>query len=367
MATAEKLEGVDCDAVALEGIRAVLRGRLAEMYDLRAAALRWEEIEGVHRMRVASRRLRSALRDFDDFIESKGVPQRRLKEVADALGKVRDQDVAIAALEKVRKKAGSGVDEGIGLLVAERNARRERARAKLESIIAETPLTELKERFLARLEKIGNGEGRKKEAKRARRTKKAVSFRQAGRGVIESRLEELREFSNSLHHPFNVEPLHRMRIAAKRLRYALEMFAPCWGGKLASYSREVAELQTSLGELRDCDIWIDDFGARLDRHRDESHDPEGSADSRVRLAAIWLLDYFTKERGKHFRRALVRRHKWETGGFFERLIEVLDEPQSAVPEVEAGADVEVASSEEAADSTPEVEQGAGHASGERAT
>src|ERR1700750_488555 len=103
MATAEKLEGFDCEAGALEGIRAVLRGRLAEMYDLRAVALRWEEIEGVHRMRVASRRLRSALRDFDDFIESKGVPQRRLKEVADALGKVRDQDVAIAALEKVRK------------------------------------------------------------------------------------------------------------------------------------------------------------------------------------------------------------------------------------------------------------------------
>lgn len=88
MATAEKLEGVDCEAGALEDIRAVLRGRLVELYDLRAAALRWEDIEGVHRMRVASRRLRrSALRDFDDFIESKGVPQRRLKEVADALGK----------------------------------------------------------------------------------------------------------------------------------------------------------------------------------------------------------------------------------------------------------------------------------------
>lgn len=335
MATAEKLEGVDCEAGALEGIRAVLRGRLVEMCDLRAAALEWEDIEGVHRMRVASRRLRSALSDFDSFL-GKGVPQRRLKEVASALGKVRDQDVAIAALEKVGKKAGAGVKEGIGLLIAERSARRERARAKLEVAIAETPLAELKERFLSRLEKAGGVERGKKEGKRARGAK-ALSFRQVGREVIGSRLEELREFSNSLHRPFDIDPLHRMRIAAKRLRYALEMFAPCWGGKLSSCSREVAELQTSLGELRDCDLWIDDLGERLDRHHNESKSAgEQSADSRVRPAAIWLLNHFTKERGKHFRRALVRWHKWEKKGFFERMVEALEDAQAAAPELEAG-------------------------------
>jgi hypothetical protein len=100
------------------------------MFDLRATALRWEDIEGVHRMRVASRRLRSALRDFDDFIEGRGVPHRRLIDVAGALGEVRDQDVAIAALEKVRKKASGDVAEGIGLLIGERDALRARARGR---------------------------------------------------------------------------------------------------------------------------------------------------------------------------------------------------------------------------------------------
>lgn len=332
----KELEGVDCDAGALEGVRAVLRARLAQMCDLRAAALEWEDIEGVHQMRVASRRLRSALRDFDELLGRDAVPQRRLKEVADALGDVRDQDVALAALEKVRKKAGQGVIEGIGLLISEREAVRARARERLEAVIAEASLAELRQKFLQRLDRVGADGRQKKGDKRKRVTKKVLSFRQAGRAVIESRLKELREFSNSLHYPFDVEPLHRMRIAAKRLRYALELFAPCWGGRLTPCSREVAELQTSLGELRDCDLWLADLGARLDRHRDESAG-EPDADSRIRLAAIWLLNHFTKERSKHFRQALVRWHKWETGGFFERMLETLDEARATGPEPQAGA------------------------------
>lgn len=59
MATVEELKEVDCDAGAVEGVRAVLRARLTEMCDLRETALRWEDIEGVHKMRVASRRATS--------------------------------------------------------------------------------------------------------------------------------------------------------------------------------------------------------------------------------------------------------------------------------------------------------------------
>ena len=54
VAAAEESQGLDCDAEALEGVRAILRARLEDMFDLRETALRWEEIEGVHKMRAAS-------------------------------------------------------------------------------------------------------------------------------------------------------------------------------------------------------------------------------------------------------------------------------------------------------------------------
>lgn len=70
MAALEKFGGPDCEAGALEGIRAVLRARLDEMCNLRAAGMRWEEIEGVHRMRVAVRALaRRHKRETGGFFE----------------------------------------------------------------------------------------------------------------------------------------------------------------------------------------------------------------------------------------------------------------------------------------------------------
>lgn len=332
MAKAKKIEALDCEAEALSGVRLVLQTRLGEILDLRAAALNWEDIEGVHDMRVASRRLRSAIKDFGSFLGKKSLPKRRLKEVADALGEVRDQDVAIAALEKMRAEAGAAdVGAGIARLVAERAAVRDVARRKMSDIVTETSLAELQQKFLARLEEVGGtattGGKDVSRKQRGRRAPKVVSFRQAGREIIAARIAELQELSDSLHHPFVSEPLHDMRIAAKRLRYAIELFGQCWSGKLSSYSREVSELQTSLGELRDCDIWIADLGARLDRERAASAPAvtdAADAQGQVRRAAIFLLNHFTKERGNHFRDALARWEEWETTGFFARMESDLD-------------------------------------------
>lgn len=331
MAAAREVEGLDCGAGALDGIRLVLWTRFEEMYDQRGAALGIEDVKGVHDMRVASRRLRSALRDFKGFYDRKALPKGRLKEVAGALGEVRDQDVAIDALEEMLSKASGAAAEGIELLVAERRMIRAQARARLAPLIAEGPLGELRSKFLSWLEQAG-GDRDKKNARRTLGSPQGMSFRRAGVEVIESRLAELLELSDSLNHPFDSEPLHEMRIAAKRLRYALELFSPCWGGALKPAAREVSDLQTALGDLRDCDTWVEDLGARLDR-RDRSEVAfAGAADPRIRPAALWLLSHYTKERGEHFCRALALWQEWEAVGFFGRVRDQLRNAQSFKPE-----------------------------------
>jgi CHAD domain-containing protein len=331
MAAAKEIEGLNCDAGAHEGIALVLRTRFGEMYDLRGEALGSEDSKGVHDMRVASRRLRSALRDFRGFYERKGLPKRRLKEVAGALGEVRDQDVAIEALGKMQSEMDGAAAEGIEHLINERREIRERARARLGPVISEERLGELQQKFFTWLEHMGGGHD-----KRGARRTHGMSFRQAGVEVIEARLEELLEVGDSVYHPFKFEPLHRARIAAKRLRYALELFSSCWGGGLKPLAREFTKLQDALGDLRDCDTWIADLGPRLDRRRDPSEAIVlRAADLSVRPAAAWLLSHFTKERGGHFSSALTLWQEWEAENFFGRVRETLHDSQATAPEAPA--------------------------------
>jgi len=111
MARARKIKGIDCNGATGDGIRLVLDGRFSEMSKFRDAALNWNDPEGVHSMRVASRRLRSASRDFMPFLRQRGLTPvlKQTKSIAAALGEVRDQDVAIIALEKIQKQSPDAV------------------------------------------------------------------------------------------------------------------------------------------------------------------------------------------------------------------------------------------------------------------
>ncbi|MDQ3062280.1 MAG: CHAD domain-containing protein, partial [Acidobacteriota bacterium] len=244
MAKAKEITGLDCAANALEWVAEVLRVRFDEVVNLRDAALDFSDIEGVHSMRVATRRLRSALRDFMPLMDKR--PSKRvrkeLKQLADALGAVRDQDVAIVALEELQVEAETEpIREDIGRLLEERSDLREVARLDLIKALAADNLNDLQERFTATIDKVV----------RRKKSKQVVSFNEAGRKVVASSLQDLLDLGASLYEPFNIEELHEMRIAAKRLRYAIELFVACWGARAAPFADEIAEMQSFLGEVHD--------------------------------------------------------------------------------------------------------------------
>lgn len=333
MAKAKEIEELDCEGNAAVGIGLVLCGRLEEMCGLRAGALDWSDAEGVHDMRVASRRLRSALRDFKPYLRRRrklASAVKELKRVADALGAVRDDDVAIMALEELQREAMAEVTKGIAILMDERRGQRDAARASLVKAIKEERLAGLQSEFAVAIESAT--EPRRHHAKK-KSAAAALSFRAAGREIILARLEELRELSACLYMPFEVAGLHSMRIAAKRLRYAMELFASCWGEALNENGKEVAELQTSLGELHDCDVWLEGFGQTLrdfQRRVDENGSPLNEAEQQKRGAIVWLMRHFARARMKHFGNALTRWHEWETNGFFTQLVNSLDARPPAV-------------------------------------
>ncbi|MGB7925465.1 MAG: CHAD domain-containing protein, partial [Pyrinomonadaceae bacterium] len=251
MAKAKEIVGLDCEASVGAGAVLVLRVRMEEVGQLRAAALDWSDMEGVHDMRVASRRLRSALRDFMPYLRKTKLrrAQDYLKTVADALGTVRDHDVAIMALEELVKEAPEDVVAGVERLAAERAAEREGERAALAKAISEGVIARAQGEFAYALEHAAKATRGKRNAKRDQEPETEPSFRQAGRDIIAAGFDELQRLSTSLHQPHGEKRLHRMRIAAKRLRYAVELFAHCFGEPLVPFAEEIADMQGHLGEV----------------------------------------------------------------------------------------------------------------------
>ncbi len=310
MAKAKEITGLDCAANALEWAAIVLRVRFEEVIERRDAALDFSDIEGVHAMRVATRRLRSALRDFLPLLKKRPLKKVRknLKEIADALGAVRDQDVAILALEHLQAAAeidqiSEQIKEGIEKLLEERRAARETAQANLIQALDADGLAKLQTNFTAALDK----------AVRKNKRTRVVSFTEAGREAVAASLQELCDLGVSLYEPFKVERLHEMRIAAKRLRYAVELFTACWGERVAPFAVEIAEMQSFLGEVHDCDVWLENLSVRM-RGRQN-----GAVTGSEHKAAVWLLSEFIKTRTKNYRAALKLWSEWETTDFTERM------------------------------------------------
>jgi hypothetical protein len=75
--------------------------------------------------------------------------------------------------------------------------------------------------------------------------------------VVSVRIDELYDFVPSVLNPKRVKKLHEMRIAAKRLRYVLEVTSSvCFGPYALTATKRVRELQDLLGEIHDCDIQL---------------------------------------------------------------------------------------------------------------
>jgi CHAD domain-containing protein len=74
--------------------------------------------------------------------------------------------------------------------------------------------------------------------------------------IVSARLEELRGFADAALYVDAGKEQHDMRIAAKRLRYVLEIFAPCLGEQAEAARGASKQLQSVLGDLHDCDLML---------------------------------------------------------------------------------------------------------------
>jgi CHAD domain-containing protein len=209
-----------------------------------------EDIEALHDMRVASRRLRAALRVFGPCFRSKDLKPvvAEVRNITQALGSVRDQDVFLDFLAGYAKSSGAD----IAWLIEHENIVRENGRSAMIQVLGDLKQSDLPKRMAKLIGSATNAKSINNER-----------FVAQAPGQIAPRLADLLDLSATIQDPSKAAELHQMRIASKRLRYTLEAFAPCFGRRMQERISEVKLLQEFLGDIHDCDVWIDKLRQHL--------------------------------------------------------------------------------------------------------
>lgn len=210
------------------------------------AAKSWEDIEGVHQVRVALRRLRSALTVFRAAIPREATNDwgQQMRQFASALGRARDLDVfiseALAPLVEYLPRPGAK------RLMALARYHRERAYDPVRSMLESTEYQRFKKDFRVWLKTEGWRSVALTEAERARLDSNIVAF---ARELLNRRLRKVLKTGRDAD-PDSAHEMHQLRIECKKLRYAVEFFLPLFEGA-EDFVAHMKKLQDLLGIMHD--------------------------------------------------------------------------------------------------------------------
>lgn len=198
---------------------------------------------GVHQMRVALRRLRSALRAFRPAVDGRPLrdADRRLKALAALLGPARDWDVFLGGLGAELAGALPGEARVTALLEAAR-ARRDLAYARLAEHLASAEFRLLLWDLCALV------------ACRPWQVEKDDPIEDFAAALLARRWRKISAAGEDIEHLPDAD-FHALRLDAKRLRYVAELFAPLWGRKRGRrFLDRLAAVQEQMGLANDAAV-----------------------------------------------------------------------------------------------------------------
>jgi CHAD domain-containing protein len=145
VAKAKSIPDLSADDSYAEAAAKIVSVRAEELAENAQGVLDTGDIERVHDMRVATRRLRAALEIFEPCFPAKAYDEAlgEVKRLADALGERRDRDVAIAALHAFNDQMPSPDRRGIASLIEQLRTEQDDANRDLAPLVEDPKLAEL--------------------------------------------------------------------------------------------------------------------------------------------------------------------------------------------------------------------------------
>ncbi len=257
--------GLTADDTMAESCRKTLLYHLQRMMRHEPGTRAGEDPEELHDMRVATRRMRAALRVFADYVDKDGYRPflKAMRQTGRELGAVRDLDVFMiktqAYIDSLPPEARSGLDP----LVEAWHAERDRVRAELLGYLDSERYQRFKERFEAFLRTPGAGDGR---ALGSDGEPLPVRVGDVLPAVVFDRLAHVKAFDGPISRPdAPLSVFHQLRITSKGLRYTLEFFQEVLGPESKPLIDRTKQVQDHLGDLQDavvtCDVLLGFLGS----------------------------------------------------------------------------------------------------------
>jgi CHAD domain-containing protein len=234
-----------------EAGRKILLGEFIKMLKVEDGSRTGEDIEDVHKMRVAIRRLRSAFRLLRPYYKTKVVEEfnDELRKLMTHLGKVRDLDVLIHDLTQFMPSLN---DEGRAIMqtvIDTLDQRRVAARAELNHTLDSKNYRRFQKTFTRFLTTEGAGARSQTES-----LVTPYQVRHVLTLLIYKHLAAVRAYETVLDNA-DAPTLHMLRIEFKRLRYTLSLFSDVLTGKeIEEFSKELVTLQDLLGRINDISV-----------------------------------------------------------------------------------------------------------------
>ncbi|MGB4442317.1 MAG: CHAD domain-containing protein [Coriobacteriia bacterium] len=239
--------GVDARTTLAQAAPALLLAKAEPLFDLEDAARGGADADAVHDMRVASRRLREAMRLLGPLYPPKafGTWYKRVRRITRALGPVRDSDVFIEDFTKLGNHVGAEGKRAVAFMVGYRTGRREHELDVLDAELAGLDLAENRRSFESFARRLADpasaGEPLAGFAYGAVAERAATVFGAQPAALVSE----------------HVTRQHELRIDYKRLRYAVEAFAPCYGDSFDDLHETLTAFQDTLGDLHDMHVFLE--------------------------------------------------------------------------------------------------------------
>ncbi len=243
--------GLLLDDTMVEAARKTLHFHFQRMLYHEPGTRLGEDIEALHDMRVATRRMRAAIGVFGDYLDLKPLKPiiKGLRRTGRRLGAVRDLDVFWEKTQRYLDNLPAERRDELEPLRVVWETERARVREKMLAYLDGERYARFKERFGEFLQSPDAGTlpllTPKGEAMPHR-------LRHAAPVVIYERLAGVLAYDEWVTLPdVPLERLHRLRIAAKRLRYTLEFLEETLAPQTEDLIKQVKTLQDHLGDLQD--------------------------------------------------------------------------------------------------------------------